>query len=484
MRTIPTASRPGRSRSRRAAFATTALLAGCATAGRDAALVQSFAGAAIPGQTSAVLFRVVPPGAAVAVPIAGARLWQLDGGERSAYAVPVSPSRAARGEGWLLHTHLRPGTWFMRLEGAGGSRAAAPADITFRIPPAPPSVTYVGTFRVACDAAAAPAAARPCRVQPVPVDESAAAAALVRAEGSGVAAPVTALARPYPPSFAATGLAPPTVPEFRVDTRLWLAAIDWTAVTAGGALPAPPAGEPQGRLDQFDDAEMASTSSMGGQIGGAIGGGMGAAAGAGGIFALGAMLAVIVVVVPIVLIAQAIAKDQRERRTAEEARRQAEALRTAALAQEQWGPCSAGIAAALAPANVERHLRTTLSPTRAAGRQAALPGPWQATVTRVIFRHCGATPDSHGVEVATRWTAMRPGDSEPAFDAAFSRTVAGATPDARLVHSARPPWEVSVASEAACRPLADYCGAGGSALLLQEVTRGVTEARDAIAAMH
>ena len=100
----------------------------------------------------------------------------------------------------------------------------------------------------------------------------------------------------------------------------------------------------------------------------------------------------------------------------------------------------------------------------------------------MIFRHCGAAPDSHGVEVATRWTATRPGDAGPAFDAAYSRTVSGATPDRRLVHSARPPWEVPVASEAACRPLADYCGAGGAALLLQEVTRGVTEARDAIMA--
>jgi hypothetical protein len=189
----------------------------------------------------------------------------------------------------------------------------------------------------------------------------------------------------------------------------------------------------------------------------------------------------LIVVLPIVLIAHAISEDQRRRRTAEEARREAEALRAAALAQEQWSPCTAGIAATLAPDNVERHLRTTLGPTRAAGRAATLPGPWQATVTRVILRHCGTTPDSHGVEVATRWTATRPGDPEPAYDAAFSRTVQGATPDRRLVHSTRPPWEVPVASEAACRPLADYCGAGGSALLLQEVLRGVTEARDAIA---
>ena len=78
-----------------------------------------------------------------------------------------------------------------------------------------------------------------------PSDESALAAALVATEGSGVAAPVTALARPYPPNLAATGLAAPTVPEFRVDTRLWLAAIDWNALVTAGQVPAPPAEEPR-----------------------------------------------------------------------------------------------------------------------------------------------------------------------------------------------------------------------------------------------
>lgn len=442
-------------------------------------MVQSFAESATAGRNGAVLFRVVPPGSAVPATIGGARLWQINGGGSGGYTAGTSPSGAARADGWLMQPHLQPGTWFMRIEGAGGMAAAAPADITFRIPAFAPAVTYIGSFAVACDAAVA---TRPCRVVATPSDESALAAALVAAEGSGVAAPVTALARPYPPNLAATGLAAPSVPEFRVDTRLWLAAIDWNALVTAGQVPAPPAEEPRSDTQSFGDAEMVSTASMGGQIGGAIGGGMGAAAGAGGIFALGAMLAVIVVVVPIVLIARAIQEDQRNRQDAEEARRQAEALRAAALAQEQWSGCTAGIAATLAPDNVERHLRTTLAPQRAPGRQVALPGPWEATVTRVIFRHCGAAPDSHGVEVATRWTATRPGDAGPAFDAAYSRTVSGATPDRRLVHSARPPWEVPVASEAACRPLADYCGAGGAALLLQEVTRGVTEARDAIAA--
>ena len=478
MRKVLEGQRLRRSRPRRAAFAATALLAGCATAERDVATVLPFANSAVPGHTTALLFRVAPPGAAAPAPIEGLRFWRLDDSGRTGSLAAASPSEAARRDGWSVQIGLTPGTWFMRLEGAGASRAAIPADVIFRIPATPPAVTYIGTFRVDCDGDAP----RPCRVNPVPIDESAAAAALAAAEGSGVAAPVTALARPYPPSLAAARLAPPTVPEIRVDTRLWLAAIDWTAVTAGGAAPAPPPGEPQSRREEFEGVEMVSTSSMGTQMGGAIGGGLGAAAGGGGIFARGAMVAGGVVVVPIVLIARAIAEDQRNRRTAEEARAAAERLRAAALAAEQWGPCTAGIAATLAPDNVERHLRTTLAPTRAAGRQASLPGPWQATVTRVILRHCGTTPDSHGVEVATRWTATRPGEAEPAYEAVFSRTVAGATPDPRLVHSTRPPWEIPVAGDAACRPLAAYCGSRGSALLLEEVLRGVTGARDAIAA--
>jgi hypothetical protein len=278
-------------------------------------------------------------------------------------------------------------------------------------------------------------------------------------------------------------------PEIRVDSRLWLAAIDWSAVTSQGALPGPPdqaPTEPRSDLEPWSgEVPLASTSTMGGQIGGAVGApfaAVGALGGAGGIVALGAMLAIIVVVVPIALIARAIAEDQRNRRTASEARAQAEALRAAALAQEQWGPCAAGIAATLAPGNVERHLRATLSPQRQAGRGAALPGPWEATVSRVIFRQCGAAPDRHGVEVATRWTARRAGEADPAFDIAFARSVAEADPDPRLVHSRPPPWELPVASAAACRPLAAYCDAAGSALLLDEVVRGVTEARDAIVA--
>lgn len=459
------------------------MLAGCATLGRDTATIQALRATAADGRDSSVLFRMT----AGATTSGGnllerSELWNMDTGRRLGPPGRLSASGAAREAGWRHEAALPPGRYFLRLL-APDRRDVTPADLTFIVPEPPPPVLYIGSFRVECPDAA------PCRVVPAPEDESDAARGLLAAQVPTPTAPVTRLAQPYPAAFASTGLPRPAAPEISVDARLWVEAIDWNAITSGGALQAPPAESPATRGEPLSEAEpwpgeerMVSTSSMGGQIGGAIGGGLGAAAGAGGIFALGAMVAVVVVVVPIVLIARAIAKDQRNRRTRAEAQVQAERLRAAAMAQEQWTPCAAGIAAALAPENVERDLRATLSLRREEGRRAALPDPWNVTVSRVIFRHCGTQPDHHGVEVATRWTARRPGESDPAFDIAYTRSVAGATRDTRLVHSERPPWELPVATEAACRPLADYCGATGTALLRDEVLRGVTEARDAIAA--
>ncbi len=470
-------------RPRRLAFAATALLAGCATATRDAAVIQAMHAAEADGRRSNVLFRLTAGDSATTSALSDrAGLWNMDTGQRLSPPGSLSLSRTARAEGWRHDALLPSGRYFLRLL-TPDPRDAAPADLTFTVPDPAPPVLYIGSFRLDCPTQAA------CRVNPVAADQSDAARALVAAEAPSVPPPATRLAQPYPAPLAATGLPRPVAPEIRVDPRLWVAAVDWNAVTTGGPLQAPPEeapatdGQPRSGVAPWPgEARMVSTSSMGGQIGGAIGGGLGAAAGAGSIFALGAMLAIIVVVVPTVLIARAIAEDQRNRRDAAEARAQAEALRAAALAQEQWGPCAAGIATTLAPDNVERRLRATFAPQRAEGRRAALPDPWDVTVSRVIFRQCGTKPDHHGVEVATRWTARRPGEADPAFDIAFARRVAGATPDRRLVFSEPPPWELRTASEAACRPLADYCNAAGSARLLEEVTRGVAEARDAVAA--
>jgi hypothetical protein len=369
---------------------------------------------------------------------------------------------------------LSPGRYLLRVVTSGPGDVPA-LDLTLRIPVNPPAVTYIGSFRLACAVQA-----QSCRLVPSPA-EPAEAEALVAATGGGLAGPVTALAGSYPPSFAALGLLPPATPRIRVDGRRWAAAIDWNLLIRGseGANPPAPAPGPRSDREGTGNAEMVPTSGVADGIGGALGAGAAAGGAAGGVLLLGG-IAILIALIPVALIARAIAEDQRNRQDAEQARREAARLRAVALADEQWNPCTSAIAATLAPDNVERHLQGTFA--RTGGRRDALPGPWEATVTRVVLRHCGTAPDSHGVEVATRWTATRPGESEPAFDAAFSRTVAGATNDPRLVHSTRPPWEVSVATEAACRPLADYCGAGGTVLLLEEVVRGVTEARDAIAA--
>jgi hypothetical protein len=456
------------------AFLAAALLAGCGTVARDAATVLAFSQSMTPGQSTAVLYRVEPAGVVTASRTAG--LWRLDQGEPSGNGAEplLAPSQAAWEQGWRVLPKLSPGRYLLRVVTSGPGDVPA-LDLAIRIPPNPPAVTYIGSFRVVCTAPT-----QSCRLVPAP-PEPAEAAALVAATGGGLAAPVTALAGPYPPSFAALGLLPPATPRIRVDGRRWAAAIDWnTLIRDGGGAP-PQAPGPRSDREGTGNAEMVPTSGVADGIGGALGAGAAAGGAAGGVVLLGA-IAVLIVLIPVALIARAIAEDQRNRKDAQQARREAERLRAVALADEQWNPCTSAIAATLAPDSVERHLQSTLAPSRPTGRRTELPGPWEATVTRVVLRHCGTAPDSHGVEVATRWTATRPGESEPVFDAAFSRTVAGATSDPRLIHSTRPAWEVPVATEAACRPLADYCGAGGTALLLEEVVRGVVEARDAIVA--
>jgi hypothetical protein len=486
MTTAPNRSRAIGWRERPLAFAAVALLAGCGTVARDAAVVRGATAPPTPGPANTVLFRVVPPpGASIfRPPMVSGQVSRIGGGF-SADAVSRGWTGWQLLEGWKDVRNLPPGHYVLRVtvhdtpppppgrEGTARrvSRSgvtdteAKPLDVTFRILSDGPAVTYLGSFRLACETSS-----RPCRFDPSPIDES---AAVLNAPGERLlATPVTALAQPYPPSIHALGLAPPSTPALRVDATQWVAAIDWEALFRANAGLSTPAPGPRSHLQLGRDAEMVLTSGVADGIGSALGAGAAAGGAAGGVLLLGAA-AILVVAIPVALIMRA-AEEQRRQRA------EAEALQAAARAQVEWNPCTSAIAATLAPENVERHLQGTFA--GAGGQRPAPPGPWEATVTRVVLRHCGTTPDSHGVEVATRWTATRPGEREPIFDAAFSRTVAGATNDPRLVHSARPPWEVPVATDAACRPLAAYCAPGGTALLLEEVVRGVTEARDAIAA--
>ncbi|MCU0944341.1 MAG: hypothetical protein MUF65_03100, partial [Rubritepida sp.] len=282
-----------------------------AEAGRDGTRMIAFPQATTPGRSTAVLFRVEP--GAGALPASGsAGLWRLDQGEPSGSSAEMlrAPSQVAWEQGWRVLPHLSAGRYILRI-GTSDPGAVPPLDLTLRIPPNPPPVTYIGSFRVVC---AAPA--QSCQIM-AGAAEPAEAAALVALTGPALAPPVTALAGPYPPSLGALGLARPTAPRIRVDPRLWVAAIDWNAVIREGGGQVPPALGPQSRIEGGGETEMVLTSSVPGAIGGTIGGAGNAGGAAGAVVVLGA-LAIVGTVALIALIAQAIAKDQRNRKDAAE----------------------------------------------------------------------------------------------------------------------------------------------------------------------
>jgi hypothetical protein len=68
----------------------------------------------------------------------------------------------------------------------------------------------------------------------------------------------------------------------------------------------------------------------------------------------------------------------------------------------------------------------------------------------------------------------------PGREAWFLREVPGAPPLPGLVFPARMPWEALAGGPAACRPLTDYCAAGGVPLVADAVLEAVVAARDAL----
>lgn len=449
------------------------MVAGCETLGRHGEVIRPLSASPNRGGSSLVVARViVTPGdgggqgmlaAADLARYGGPIVLSPDRGPAGPFAMP--PTRAAGAEGWS-NVLLSPGQYVLRLRAAhaladGGERVFI---ITV---PETPATFYLGSFQVQC--AAVPVIGG-CRIAAEPLDETDAAATMVAANLPAAARPVRALARRYPPSLDARGLSPPDAVDVRVDTAAWVASIDWEAVVNAMRRPASsPADGPRSEGWPAGNPAMRSVSMNFSSSG----------SGAGIIF----LPAAIVVAIPIALVGLLAVQAYRDQSAAEVARAAEEARRAMEAAQSEWGACVSGIAATLAPDSVERHLRATIPWAREGASRAPPLGTWRATVRRALLRQCGeATANRHGIEVTTRWTAQRDAEPEPIFDAMYTRSVAGATLDLRLVHSARAPWELPVATEATCRPLADYCGAGGAALLLQEVTRGVTEARDAVAA--
>ncbi len=450
MKNAQDGGRPRRSRSRRATFAATALLAGCSTVARDAVEVMPLAPATVPGGFSVIIARVTAPAlASVGMRLLdSAELWNVDTGENlapgiarpSQYAFSTTPSRTAGLAGWA--TRMVPaGHYFLRLRAAGAAAEGGQRDFTFTIPETP-GTFFIGTFNVDCAAPSAPGPAAGCRIGAAPKDETVAATAVLAAENPAADVPVRRLARPYPQRLARLGLEAPIAPTIRVDGRQWLAAINWNAVAAPAA---------SGGSQTGDHPTIVYV--------------------VGFIF----LSPIIVPLLPIGLINLAV-QDARERSEAERIQATQEVTRV------QSAPCEATIAEALAPEAVERHLQSVFANGRHSARRGMLSERWEAAITRLVFRQCASAPTHFAVEVGTRWTMQRTNETEPGFDVAYARSVAGAVADPRLRFSTPPPWEQATATQAACRPLATYCGAAGSALLLEEVVQGVTEARDAIAA--
>lgn len=400
---------------------------------------------------SVALLRVDVAGPVRAEPIAEARVWALDdpGGKGfvQRWVFSTRPSTGLQGSDAWISVPLPPGRHLVELRAMpGGARTLQ----TVQIPPHRAAV-YIGTFRRTCEAASAA-----CRLLPADGADAAAAQAVVPDAHRAAFPPAVALARLYPPTLRDTGLAAPAAPRLSVDAASWIAAVDWNAIAGGGAL----LGVQQGTYTS-------------GSMTDALAAPYGAAVAAGAAAPAIVLLAAVVVLVPVGLIGLAVESERTRRTQAAAAEREARAAELRAA----WSPCEATIAGALTPDRVQAHLAASIPAPR---QRATQPGqPWQASVTRVVLRRCGA--DGFGVDVATRWTAQQPGAAEPAFDAHYSRWVEGAQADRRLRFSERPPWEVPVTPEAACRPLAAWCADGGAALL-DQVLQAVTGARDAIAA--
>ncbi len=386
----------------------------------------------------------------------------------------VAPTQVVRREGWWIEGPVPAGRYFLRfadLDASGTSRAG-PLDLTIRVPEGAPPTLYVGTFHVDCRPPVRTGARPDCTLARAPVDESAAARAMVARLSPALAAPGTALARPYPPRLA--GLPSPQAPEIRIDARSMAAALRPVPSNS----PAPSGGVLAPRSEAGPPAYV-SVSGRGGFIaaGGAVGSAVGAVAGpvvvvGGGV---GALAVVAIVLVPIAAIINEFAgAPERERRAAAE--------RAAAEARERLAPCLGRAAEVLAPAELERTLGAAVARASAPRplRAAASPA-WQATVTRVLLRSCAGPVESAGVEVATRWTAPVAQPGEDAAEVHYNRGVVGALPHPALAFIFRPYWELPL-RDAACRPITDFCGPAGETLLLQEVASGVTGARDAIAA--
>lgn len=362
-------------------------------------------------------------GAAASVP---AQATRIEDGQTRAFGTTTGAA-AAGGHGWVLQA-LPPGAYYLTLgtgDVQGGGRA-----FTFTVP-AGAGTAYVGSFPFDCPYTPA----QPCQAVGTPVAEAAAAWPALP-ESLGPARPLPATR--FSVAAAVRGWPAPSTIAADIDPVAVRSAINWEDFVSR-----------EGSRQTFG---VAGGIAYGAMVGGAAGGGVGALA-----------------AIPILGLALGTAAVGGLVAGAESIHR--------AMVEREWRPCLDGLSAQTAPAAIGPRLAAALAvPPPAPARRGAdgSAAPWRADVTRIVLRRC-AVVGEYGVEVATRWTA---GERE----ARFLREVLGAPPLPGLVFPSRMPWEGEAGGPAACRPLADYCAAGGAPLLADAVVEAMAAARDALAA--
>jgi hypothetical protein len=364
-------------------------------------------------------------GPAASVP---AQVTRIEDGQARPFGATTGAA-AAGARGWVLQA-LPPGAYYLTL-GSGDAQGEGRA-FTFAVPPGA-GTAYVGSFPFDCPYTAA----QPCQAVGAPVAEVAAVLPGLP-EGTAPAQPlpaarfsVAAATRGWPaPAGIATG----------IDQVAVRSAINWEDFVSR-----------EGSRQTFRAA-----------------GGM-AAVGASIIRASGSQTAELGLVIAAPFFAASLGTVAVGGLVAG-----AEAIHRA-MVEREWRPCLEGLNGQAAPATIGPRLAAALAtPPPAAGRRGAelSAAPWRAEVTRIVLRRCGEA-GQYGVEVATRWTA-------PGRELRILREVPGAPPMPGLVFQNRMPWEAEAGGPATCRPLADYCAAGGPPLLADAVVEAVAAARDAL----
>lgn len=348
-----------------------------------------------------------------------------DGQSRRFGATTASAEAGARG--WVLQP-LPPGNYYMTL-GSGGGSGGAGHTYTFWVPPAP-GAAYIGSFPFGC----VYTVDRPCDdIRPPLADPEEARPPLP--EGTGAAR--THLATPFARETVIAGWPMPSSITAGIDSVAVQSAINWedfvsrdgsrrTFRTAGGI------------------AAIGVYALEGREVGAIVAAPFFAASL--GTVAIGGLVA------------------------------GAEGIHRAVV-EHQWQPCLVGLSAQTAPTAVGPRLSQALAVTPPAvprGADAVSAAPWRVDVTRIVLRRC-ATAGEYAVEVAARWTA-------PRREARFLRQVPGAPPMPELTFPSRMPWENQAGGPATCRPLAEYCQAGGPPLVADAVVEALVAERNALLA--